>query len=583
MSATRKFSPNAVTVNPRTPLTTQLPRGVGASRKVCDHERNLLCRSSSRFLRPEASRKDPRTLTAFSFLITRAARPPPLRGNAVSKQPDFNKLSSMSTQRSNAYNTGITEGDVESKAHEDGQAGSLDPANVGENSHPHAADHLVEGHEAAVSTIGHDMRDDVQIIDAQLNVTTERINESEAAALLAIDTHTSASRHALVQNQRMRAAGVSPPGRFRTIKYIGLLLLLFFGELALVAVAFQVMGLPDKPWIPGLVFTDDLHLAGLSVVLGLVVLAHTVGHHARSIAYALEVRRRAGSSRDEHPKPAAFDYLWTGLTLLAAIGGTIALSAIRASYLQTIGSEPHQIAFTVVQLLLLAAAVGLGFAHANPELDQWNDIEKKLTEAVVERDNAVSKNAEIVGEHNSLLDLRLATVAKAGHHVGANAANVRGQTSAYKRRYILDQHEPVREKLFADHLTPSTYKDGELLARLVGITTLPEFSKGSTKKVLDGLTAEREELAALQARIDQIAIRKLELPEVDEAEAIGKTVPDGSLQHEAPTPAERPANVVEPALHPVPTSPDEGAVSPASAQTGAGAPDADLANERRTA
>lgn len=422
----------------------------------------------------------------------------------------------MSTRRGGTYNTGISEADVESKAHEDGQAGSLDQANVGVNSHVHAADHLVEGHEAAASTIGHDMRDDVQVVDAELDHLGEHVDQTAADALESIDNHKSAARHALVQDEKMRASDTTLPSSGRTSKYIALLLLLFFGELALVAVAFQVMGLADKPWVPGLVFTDDLHLAALSIVVGLVILAHLVGHHARRLEHALQTRRHAGPKGNGHPKPALSDYLCVGVGLVVAIAGTIALSAIRASYLRAIGAEAHQAAFTVVQLVLFAAAVALAFAHANPEVDRYNQVQKTLADATTERDAKVDAHVKIVGKHNSLIDLRVATLAMAGHHVDANAANVRGQISAYKRRYILDQHEPVREQLFAEHLTPTEYEDGELLKRLTGIAPLPVFTKGATKAVFDALAAERAELSTLQARIDQLAIDKLDLPDVSD-------------------------------------------------------------------
>ena len=65
---------------------------------------------------------------------------------------------SLYTQRGHDYNTGVSEADVESKAHEDGQAGVLDPGLVGVNSHPFAVEQMSEGHEAATSVIAHELR-----------------------------------------------------------------------------------------------------------------------------------------------------------------------------------------------------------------------------------------------------------------------------------------------------------------------------------------------------------------------------------------------------------------------------------------
>lgn len=469
----------------------------------------------------------------------------------------------MSTHRGNAYNTGISEADVENKAHEDGQAGSLDPANVGMNSHVHAADHLVAGQEAATSTIGHDVRDAIQVVDAELDLLGEQVDQTQAEAQESINDHTSAARQALVQDAKMRATNTTPPSRNRTAKYIALLLTLFFGELALVAVAFQVMGLADKPWVPGLVFTDDLHLAALSIVVGLVVLAHLVGHHTRRLEHALETRRHAGQQRDEHPKPAIADYLCVAVGLAFAVAGTVALSGIRASYLQAIGAEPHQLAFTVVQLVLFAAAVALAFAFANPEFDHYNQVQKTLAATTIERDTKVAAHVATVGKHNGLIDLRLATLAMAGHHVDANAANVLGQISAYKRRYILDQNEPVREPLFNEHRAPTVYKDGEMLKRLTGVTPLPTFAKCTTETVFAALSTERDELSTLRARIDQLAINKLELPDVSETFLGQQTtsIPEPTdINTEATQTTGTAAGTAEPeaanALYTVPSEPD---------------------------
>jgi hypothetical protein len=437
----------------------------------------------------------------------------------TSNRPSTAKSSgpAMTTYRAGNYNTGISEQAVEQKATEDGEAGSLDPLHVGKNSHPHAVDHLVEGHEAAVGVIGYDLRETVQSRDELLNRELEEVNRTEAEALEAIDEHTSALRQLLVQSQKMRAARLPAPGPRSFLRLLLLLLLLFVGDWGLLALGFQIMGLSDRPWIPGVAFTDDLHFAALSAVVALIFLGHIVGGHVRRIEHAFEVRRQAGErNRDNFPKPAIFDYVWTVVTFATAVGGMIALSSIRAEYLTAIGVDANSSAFVGVQFLILTAAIGISFAHANPESAMWRSVEQGLNAATVKRDQAVGNHTTAVGDLNYMVDRRLADIAQAGHHVHADAANVRGQVAAFKRRYILAQLEPAQEQLFREHLNTTGYQDGELLERLTGVMPISEFSKAATEKVMDALASALEEISTLRAQIDQIEINKLDLPEVEE-------------------------------------------------------------------
>jgi hypothetical protein len=450
--------------------------------------------------------------------------------------------SSLATGRGETYKTGLTEEAVDRLAVEDGQAGSLDPMNVGKNSYPYVVEQLVECHEGAASVISYDLRDEVQSIDEELNYGSQRIDVTEAFALEAINEHTSALRQWLVQGQRMRASGVPNPARKALLILAALVLALFVGDWDMLAVGFQVMGLSDQPWIPHVPFTDELHFAALSSVVALVFLGHVVGSHIRRIQHSLELRRQAGLDADEFPKPATFDYVWALGAAVLAIGGMFALSAIRAAYLAAMHTPVNFWAFTGVQLLILAAAVGIGFAHANPEATMWRSVETTLAAADARRTEAIDRHAAAVGDFNSLIDRRLAAEAKAGHHVDADGANARSAITAYKRRYILAQLEPAQEQLFTDDLEPHVYDDGELLKRLTGVKDFPEFSKFVSETVKKALADSGKEISTLRARIDQIEIDKLELPDVPEL-AVGATVPT-----EQPATTEAAA---APSLHPV--------------------------------
>lgn len=461
--------------------------------------------------------------------------------------------STMTTYRGGTYNTGISEQAVEQKAIEDGEAGSLDPSNVGKNSHPHGVDHLVEGHETATSVIGHDLQDAVQSSDEQLNRQREEVIRTEAKALAAIAEHTSAQRQMLVQRQKMRAAGLPVPGRRNFLHLVLLLLLLFVGDWGLLALGFQIMGLSDRPWIPFLSFTDDLHLAALSAVMGLVFLGHTAGGHVRRIEHALEVRRQAGDNRENFPRPAIFDYVWSLASFVTAVAGMVCLSTIRAEYLKAIGVDADFWAFVGVQFLILVAAIGISFAQANPEAGKWKSVDTALDAATAMLDETVDSHTNTVGLYNAIIDRRLADIAKAGHHVDADAANMRGQIAAYKRRYILAQLEPAQEELFNEHLTAPAYKDGELLKRLTGVTPFPVFSKAVTQKVMDALAAGVQEISTLRAQIDQIEINKLDLPgtaELLDAKRAAASEEESADAAQAP-PAPAPAATK---LHPLPTA-----------------------------
>jgi hypothetical protein len=479
--------------------------------------------------------------------------------------------SPMTTHRGGTYNTGISEKAVEQKAIEDGQAGILDTSMVGKNSHPHAVDQLVEGQDAATGVVAYDLRDTVQGAAEQLNRQQEEVNKTEAETVEAIDEHTSATRQMLVQRQKMRAAGLPVPGRKHFLYPVLQLLLLFLGDWGLLALGFQIMGLSDRPWIPLLAFTDDLHLAALSAVVALVFLGHIVGGHVRRIEHALEVRRQSGDDRDDLPKPAVFDYIWAGAAFATAVAGMICLSDIRAEYLNAMGVDANFWAFVGVQFLILAAAIGISFAHANPEAEKWKAIDKALEASTVKRNRTVGSHIAAVGNFNAIIDRRLADIAQAGHHVSTDAANARGQIAAYKRRYILSQMEPAQEQLFADHLKTKDYLDQELLRRLTGITPFPVFSKAITQKVMDALAAALKEVSTLRAQIDQIEINKLDLP--DESElfaskraAVEEEATAADASETEPPEADADVETVEvdatdtPAgskLHPVPTTTED--------------------------
>ncbi|MCW2700579.1 MAG: hypothetical protein JWQ45_2114 [Blastococcus sp.] len=469
-------------------------------------------------------------------------KPAPL---AASSSPSM-KSPALATSRSGAYSTGIAESDVEKKAVEDGQAGILDPAAVGVNSHPHAVDGLVHSHDAATGVIAYDTRGDIRTVDDDLATQKLKFSSDESAAHDANSNYEAAERQRIVQLAFMKMKGLPIPSKKAFLLLVAALVGLFVGDWGLITLGYQVLGLSDHPWIPGVAFTDDLHLAAFSSVFALVVLGHGVGDRLRRIEYALDNRRRADEAeRDELPGPALFDFIWLSVCLLGALAGLAALSHIRSEYLEALGSDAGGLAFFGIQLVILLAAIALGFHHANPEAKTWATVDKRATSAKIELDAAVDTLNATGSRINAGIDKRDAILAMSGHHINTDAANVGVQTSAYKRRYLLSQLEPTQEQLFGEHKTPCRYTDQELLTRVTGITLLPTFEKVTTAKVMAAIEKTRINLDTLRARIDQLDIDKLNLPELDDESAITTPPAEGSDAEDAiQEPAETPLRTV---------------------------------------
>ena len=426
---------------------------------------------------------------------------------------------SLSTSRGGGYNTGLAEQDVLANALEDGQAAVLDPAVVGVNSHPHAVDALVHGHDAAVGVIGHDSRGDLRRIDHALAGDLAGFAVSEQAALEANGRHEAAERQKILKEQQLTARGLTIPDRYLATVILGVgLVLLFGGEWALNALGFQQFGLSDRPWLAGLGFTDELHWAALSAVLAIIILGELAGTRLRTIEYLQGVYRGAtGAQRRQVHPPALTDYLLLAGFALGAVAGVVSLSMMRASYLrEQDGAASGGLAFFGVQLVILLAAMALGYWHHHPEGAAWKTIAGNAATALRARDTTVAGHTATVHRINAAIDQRQAVLAQAGHHVRTDAANVNVQHALYKRSYLLAQPEPATDALFGDHLTPSAPADADLLANLIGITALPVVAKVTTDRVTAALEASRVRLENLRARIDQVAINALDLPQLQE-------------------------------------------------------------------
>lgn len=455
-----------------------------------------------------------------------------LTQRASAATPPTRKSPNITTSRGGAYITGRPEQAIEDMAAEDGQSDLLNPGTVGVNSHPEAIDGLVHAHEAAAGVIGHDGRDELQEIDAELEKDLLAFEATKAETLDANGRYESAERERILQWRDMRESGLPIPSKKATFILVLAMVGLFGGDWSLITLGYQVLGLSDRPWLPGVAVTDDLHLAAFSSVFALVVLGDGAGERLRRIEHALDRRRRAGETeRDRMPGPARFDFLWLAVCLLGALGGLTALSYIRSEYLKAVSADTGGLAFFGIQLAILLAAIALGFAHAHPEAKRWRSSARKAREAEAALTNSTADCTKAASKVNAGVDLHNTTLAKIGHHVGVHAADTSVGGTVYKRRYSLSQPEPAQERLFGEHLTPPRYTETELLAKITGIAEIPTFKKVTTGDVMCAREKTRTRLEELRARIDQLEITRLNLPPLEDGPSLSASAEDGRDPH----------------------------------------------------
>jgi hypothetical protein len=256
-----------------------------------------------------------------------------------------NKLASaresLSVGSGRQYPGGYQDEDVEAFALEDGQAAVHNPSRFGENTHPHSIDVLNAGHGNNAAMIAHQYRDDVQRTVDELDAEIPKARSAEQAAHTALENKRRAEVSKLRQRHSIEMEGLELPSLRSLIWIIAGIGLLFLGEAGLVSASFQIFGLADKPAIPGIGLTDDLHITAYASVTALLVLAHIVGHNLRLIAHDVELRRRAVNAEAESKLPGIswFHLALIGVCLVIAVLALDALATVRVDYLQAQGKH----------------------------------------------------------------------------------------------------------------------------------------------------------------------------------------------------------------------------------------------------
>jgi len=415
------------------------------------------------------------------------------------------------------YPSGYSDTEVERAAAEDGNAAVHDPALWGENAQPRFLDVLNEGHATGRELIGHTFRSDTQQVVGRIETGVPQALSREQKALEAIDGQRSAERDELVLRYTIIRAGLPLPNPRAVWQLTASLLLLFVGDWAIVTVAFQVLGLSDRPWVPGVGFTDELHLAALTSVMLLVFLAHAAGDKLRRMAQAYERRRTAASAeaRQALPRPSLFDALIFVVAVTTATLALWGLSAVRVAYLATQGIPSQAAPFLALQVGVLVAAVYLSYRHAHPHAEEWSQQRRATHRARIRTEECIGTLDEQVGQVNTDVDQLDTLLAQAGHHVRADAANARRQGPLYVRRALLAQPEPTTSTLFPRQLpAPAELEDTELARMLIGVGSLPQFTKLDTAKVTARREEVRRELRQLEDQLRQASVQPL-LPAED--------------------------------------------------------------------
>ncbi|SOD73509.1 hypothetical protein SAMN05892883_2802 [Jatrophihabitans sp. GAS493] len=450
-----------------------------------------------------------------------APRPVPTGPGATTTTTSF------STFRSGTYNTGRSNEDIEAAGREDGTTGILNREIVGDNAEPHFPSQLTAEHGAARHVIGHAMRATVQAIAATLSMLLPAIKVEREQAFSAIDSHKSALKKQIVTKAEFAASGVTiSPVQRRWVVAL-MLIALFAGDWTLIAVGFQLFGLSDHPWIPGVGFFDDLHIAAISSVVALVLLGGRAGVRLGRIEYDLHRRgKTAKDERDALPRHPWHDWAFLVLWFGTALAALLALAAIRSEYLTQNGIDANGAAFIALQLAIFGAAIAVGHAHApHPEVEMWRarlaEVDTTVTETGDEQQATLDAYSASIGRYNAEVRHLKSEVAQSGHHVGTDGQSVLSQQYAYLRRYILSQpgDQIATESILAsefDEIAEDT--KSELLEFLTGVTPLPEFKLLTTQSLEQALANARAEVSRLRSRVDLKSIKALDLPEFEEAE-----------------------------------------------------------------
>lgn len=416
----------------------------------------------------------------------------------------------LQTAATRPYVGGYSDPAIEDFGVEDGEAALNDPSTWGEeNSRPTSIEVFDDAHETQTHLVGDAMRADVQTIATDIVQKVPLHSTAAANATTASDESTSAQIRRLALEGKLVKLGLATPDQLAFLKSAGILLALFIGDWALIAVSFQTLGLSDQPWLPGFAVTDDLHLAALASVVTLVILAHGTGSKLRHLAHGARLRRRITDveEREKLPRVSVLDIVLASIFFGFAAAAVIGIGVVRIDYLLTSGLPVSAAPFLLIQAAVLVAAVVVAYEFTHPLGREWKSSTAAVTKSGKHVQHCIDALDRSTGSLNADIELLDATVARAGHHVGADESNTIRQSWLYVRRATLSQPETTTEVLFPEQLPAPAHLEGdELLEELTGITSLPKFVRVTTEAFHKHHAENQAAVRAVAALLERVEL-----------------------------------------------------------------------------
>ena len=377
------------------------------------------------------------------------------------------------------YGGGYSDEQVAKLAEEDGRSSFHDSAVWGDNTElrvVHALHHALDVQTGLVEAA---FAGDAAALEGELAEATPEARYAELRALDDVEEEEAAREEAERLKGEARRIGRALPRPGETLRYLGMLAVLVLGDLALIAVAFQVLGLSDRLLLGVVPFSSDLYLAASSSVLALLYLAH----HTGADLVAIHCRRRVSapqpgvlSTVTAHLRPAT----WALGALLILIG----VASVRELYLAQRGTDAHTGVFFALQLGIFLAATAVSIAHAHPLDRNWKRMRERVGEASGRARESAADHAALVAKVGALLAERPALLALAVRHIRIAEGDTRRQIQLYLRATQLNQPEPVPERLFPAKLPARRDRSNkELEAALAGPGGIPEVDPPTVNAV----------------------------------------------------------------------------------------------------
>ena len=378
-----------------------------------------------------------------------------------------------------------------------------DPSIWSENAADIPVPHMVAAiHDAAGSATGHTLAGQLAAVHGELEHTGLAAKDAEHRAQQSIDDHEDAQRRKIGLAQQIEDEGLEPPSQRRKRGYLAALVALVLGDLTLISIAFQLLGLSDRLKLGFLPFSSDLDIGASTSVFALLVLAHFAGKHLRSFLHDIERRRKTTDTGARAKLPLA-SRVHLGMTVglaVMALGVLLGVAVIRADYLNASNVSSEFMPFLAIQMGVFAAALALSYHHAHPYEKEFAHTEAHAGAAEAQMSADCERHSALVARFNALIHHRSALLAQAVHHFELSGANARRLIQLYQFEIRRHATEPISDRLVDPKKLPqpaSPARD-ELLELLIGPIELAKFEPISNDRVLERREQCREALQELR-------------------------------------------------------------------------------------